>query len=169
MALEAGPAMRLERPRRRHAVQKAREFAEVYSTPPIPVLEIAQSHGLNVVLSEFGRFAEGVSGALSFKDKRLYVNRFDSPQRKRFTIAHEFGHWILHKPVFDADPELYAVLPRYSQPDVSNPFEQEANAFAAELLVPQHLLKQGSGAGPATLAQLFRLTPAKMEVRLRRV
>jgi len=54
--------------------------------------------------------------------------------RKRFAIAHEIGHWILHRDISQinacTDADMFA---RYkaSAPEV------EASSFAAELLMPQ--------------------------------
>lgn len=53
--------------------------------------------------------------------------------RRRFAIAHELGHFQLHKqrPAFICTDEMF--LPWYK----SSTFEPEANAFAAELLMPE--------------------------------
>jgi hypothetical protein len=67
--------------------------------------------------------------------KVVYIRRDDKPMtRKLFSIAHEIGHWILHS----RDKER----PRIKFSDNSivskkvTAEEQEANAFAAELLMP---------------------------------
>lgn len=54
---------------------------------------------------------------------------------QNFTLAHELGHWLLHKgqSISDDDSCLYS---RDTQ------IEQEANEFAAELLYPEKLLQQ---------------------------
>jgi hypothetical protein len=58
------------------------------------------------------------------------------PGRKRFAIAHDVGHWLLHKNVSQ-------VLTCTSEDMVakykSSPPEIEANYFAAELLMPEKL------------------------------
>ncbi len=56
--------------------------------------------------------------------------------RKRFAIAHELGHWELHKGI----SQLFActsddMVARYR----ASPEEGEANWFAAGLLMPSHL------------------------------
>ena len=58
------------------------------------------------------------------------------PNRQRFSIAHELGHYILdHNPVYsDAEPE------EISTPTSIN--EREANAFAAELLMPEEWVRE---------------------------
>ncbi|MFT4176774.1 MAG: ImmA/IrrE family metallo-endopeptidase [Luteolibacter sp.] len=73
--------------------------------------------------------------------------------RKRFTIAHEIGHYQLH-------PKL-----RLSHNDESSNFriwndmneEAEANMFAAELLMPEFLFKPKLGREDPSLATMDRL------------
>lgn len=67
--------------------------------------------------------------------KVIYIRRDDKPMtRKIFSIAHELGHWILHS--------RDKVRPRinfYNNQIIDQMQtieEQEANAFAAELLMP---------------------------------
>jgi Zn-dependent peptidase ImmA (M78 family) len=69
----------------------------------------------------------------------LWVNgsRGQSPQRRRFTLAHELGHaWCGHDGLLEVD--TFATLSGRT----SNPFEVEANAFAAEFLVPRAGLEE---------------------------
>ena len=74
--------------------------------------------------------------------ERRIVVRSDEPEpRRRFTIAHELGHWICQclegtaKPVYcraeeiGVDPEAKAL-------------EREANIFAANLLMPESSLRR---------------------------
>ena len=56
--------------------------------------------------------------------------------KKRFVMAHELGHLLLHKnivPVFNCNEASF--LQWYEQ----SSFETQANEFAAELLMPQNL------------------------------
>ena len=73
------------------------------------------------------------------RDRRLIVYNAEIPEigKQRFTIAHELGHWELH-------PGLEHVL--CTAEDIqayrgSSP-ELEANAFAAELLMPGFLFSE---------------------------
>jgi Zn-dependent peptidase ImmA (M78 family) len=64
----------------------------------------------------------------------LWVNgsRSQSPPRRRFTLAHELGHaWCGHDGSVEVD--TFATLSGRT----SSPFEVQANAFAAEFLVPR--------------------------------
>jgi hypothetical protein len=57
--------------------------------------------------------------------------------RKRFAIAHELGHWFLHK-----DESQYFICTAEQMSDYKgSPIEVEANIFASELLMPTFLFR----------------------------
>jgi len=148
---------------------KAAELARDYSSPPIPVLEIAEHSGVDVVFVDFRRFEREVSGFCDFRDAKLFINKDDSVARKSFTIAHELGHWVLHREFYLAHPDKYPVLPRFAMPDRNDILEREANHFAANLLVPEHLLRLVIGASVAQLARVFNVSIQMMEWRVKNV
>lgn len=152
-----------------YAKRNADQLTASYTSPPIPVLEIAESNGVDVIFADFGAHNGKVAGFCDFKNARLYVNKDDRPERQFFTIAHEFGHWVLHRDLFLAHPEQYPVLPRFQSVDSHSPMEQEANYFAANLLVPAALLKPVLNAPIATLASIFRVSRTMMEYRVKNV
>jgi Zn-dependent peptidase ImmA (M78 family) len=149
------------------AEREAEKLSSGFSRPPIPVHEIAESNGANVVFVDFGKHAEAVSGFCDFSKARLYINKDDSLERQAFTIAHELGHFILHRDQFIANPNKYTVLPRFSDPNKEDPLEKEANKFAACLLVPDHLLGPVKDAPVNQLAGIFRVSRTMMEFRVR--
>ena len=53
--------------------------------------------------------------------------------KHRFTLCHEFGHWLLHQP--ENVSFARGDIPKYRDP------EWQANVFAAELMVPYDLTK----------------------------
>ena len=159
----------IDRPRWKLAERKANELTREFSSPPIPVLEIAERSGVNVVFANFGANSEKVSGFCDFENSRLYVNAEDIQERQSFTMAHELGHWLLHRSFFLKNPELYPVLPRFSDPDRDNPMEKEANKFAACLLVPERLLKPVQGAPISRLASVFGVSRTMMEFRVKNI
>ena len=157
----------LIKPRFSEARRKAEELTAPFSAPPIPVLEIAESVGVDVVFAGFGEAGEKVAGFCDFKAQKLYVNAHDPMPRQMFTMAHELGHWVLHRELFEQDASKYNVLPRFQRPSQSDKFEQEANAFAASLLVPSHLLRPVRHAPVAQLASIFGVSRQMMEIRLK--
>ena len=76
-------------------------YGAVYDLPatgPVPVEDIAESlcglHVRDVPLDP------GVSGMLLLQRREIHVNALEAglwPARRRFTIAHEVGHWELHR------------------------------------------------------------------------
>jgi hypothetical protein len=70
-----------------------------------------------------------------------FVSAGDSLARRRFTAAHELGHFLLHRSSmgrFRADTD--ATL-READEDAADRMEREANRFAAELLMPADLCR----------------------------
>lgn len=84
------------------------------------------------------------------------------PGALSFSIAHELGHFVLEHPSCSPD-ELFAPRPRGSDPHVRD-FEAEANAFAAELLMPADLVEPHCAMTPVDLhaawgiARAFRVS-----------
>ncbi|WP_120951484.1 ImmA/IrrE family metallo-endopeptidase [Helicobacter sp. L8] len=80
------------------------------------------------------RAKEGQDEALLDPQKKIiFILEDDKPlSRKYFSIAHEIGHWVLH-----SRDKIRSRAICYEQLDpISKIEEQEANAFAAELLMP---------------------------------
>ena len=155
------------RPRWALAAQEADKLTKNYSKPPIPVRRIAEDSGIDVVFADFGKHSDSVAGFCDFSRAKLFVNRLDKTDRQSFTIAHELGHWILHRALFIANPTKYPVLPRYTMPNHDDPLEKEANHFAANLLVPKHLLEPVKNASVSSLAQAFGVSVTMMSFRVR--
>ncbi len=57
---------------------------------PVPVEAIAEDLlGLSVEEAD-----PTTSGLLLPAERRVVLNATESPQRRRFTLAHELGHWV---------------------------------------------------------------------------
>jgi hypothetical protein len=70
----------------------------------------------------------------------IFYNAAARPERRRFTIAHELGHFVLHRTryaTFNCSPDNI-----YSGVDSLAPIEREADDFASNLLLPGNLLRQ---------------------------
>jgi Zn-dependent peptidase ImmA (M78 family) len=148
---------------------RADALTQNYSSPPIPVIEIAENNGVDVVFADFGKHTDKVAGFCDFAAAKLYVNKADQIERQMFTIAHEFGHWTLHREFYLENPEKYPVFPRFQSVNSTDPFEKEANSFAACLLVPERLLRPVQNAPVSALAQVFKVSRTMMEYRLKNV
>ncbi|MGI2192423.1 ImmA/IrrE family metallo-endopeptidase [Shewanella baltica] len=64
------------------------------------------------------------------------INRHDSPERQRFTLAHEIAHFLLHRDKI-GDGIEDTMLFRSS---LSDSLEAEANRLAADLIMPFSLI-----------------------------
>lgn len=143
---------------------------------PVPVDEIASKLGATVVYEPMDR---GVSGLLVREDDSVVigVNATHPPVRQRFSVAHEIGHLVLHRgrPMVVDHVRLNLRDERSSA--ATDLEEIQANAFAAELLMPKDLvLRELRDVDPsrssseanlvADLAQAFDVSEQAMEYRL---
>ena len=106
------------------------ELAVEYSEqifPNDPVLEVVGEH-----------FSEGIEGMISSLNEKagwiiIYNLNIANMGRRNFTIAHEFGHYLLHRSVIKSGKQC-------SRNDMNNwrenEIEAEANLFASNLLLP---------------------------------
>lgn len=132
--------------------------------PPIPVDDLPEE--LLQVRLEYddlrkmvGR--DDVLGAIWFDKREIYIDQSldptDHPRRRpryRFTVAHEIGHWVLHRRVvLDRAAQLTFLdflfedeLPEKSilcrEANAREPVEWQADRFASYLLMPTELVLQ---------------------------
>jgi Zn-dependent peptidase ImmA (M78 family) len=134
---------------------------------PVDPVRIAKALGVEV-LDVF--LKQDVSGALLKKegqDPSILLNAEDSKTRKRFTCAHELGHYIRRA----SEP-----IPRYEFVDYrdknsstgTDEEERYANSFAASLLMPEIAVKamHKPGMQAFRLASRFGVSPESMQHRL---
>jgi Zn-dependent peptidase ImmA (M78 family) len=106
--------------------------------PPVDPVAIARNLGVKVHFVAFKKVGTGISGFYDADDNAIYVNSDEFPLRQTFTVAHELGHKILHEDW--AKSTSYKMLLRNAGEQSTDPYEREANAFAAHLLVPRFML-----------------------------
>lgn len=141
------------------------------ASPVLPVdpAWIALKHGLDV----YETFLDDDVFALLVKepgqDPLIALNQSDSENRKRFSCAHELGHFIRRTDSF-LGVEQYAYLDRRSPLSSSgtNLDEMYANAFAASLLMPVRAVEQLVDAKlqPSEMALRFHVSSDAMHYRL---
>jgi IrrE N-terminal-like domain len=160
-------------------VSAAREalgrFCRTYgaAVPPLDVEELAASLcRLRVrAADDLGPIAGAapkvqLSGVLLPGRWEIWVRRDEPERRRRFTVAHEVGHHLLHS-------DGAAVLCRPSDVETAQgdlrAREREANRFAAELLMPEQMVREAAdhgGPNPIALAGHFGVSDVAMGYRL---
>jgi Zn-dependent peptidase ImmA (M78 family) len=104
--------------------------------PPVPVEQIAKAYGVAV---RYQAFKGDVSGML-YRDgpnSVIGINASDVEVRQRYTIAHELGHLFLHPGRDVWVDRNVRVNFRNAESGLAVNYEEiQANAFAAELLMP---------------------------------
>lgn len=108
---------------------------QTITTWPVPIEEIIRTYAArHLTIRQFPptltipRELHGLTLTRSSGDATIWTNPQDSPLVQRFTLAHEFAHVLAGHLEFDPDRV------------VRWPLEVVANAMAAELLLPWHLL-----------------------------
>ena len=98
---------------------------------PVNPIKIAEDAGFSVYhFNPEDEEYENISGAIDYENKKIFFNKKDSINHQRFTIAHELGHFALHPGETHIDYRIIPADGRHSSR------EQDANTFAAELLMP---------------------------------
>jgi IrrE N-terminal-like domain len=150
-------------------------FCGVYeaTVPPVDVEELAASLcRLRVrAADDLGPIAGAappvqISGVLLPARWEIWVRRDEPAPRRRFTVAHEIGHHLLHS-------DGAAVLCRPADVQTAQASERarerEANRFAAELLMPEAMVREAAdrdGPDPIALAGRFGVSDVAMGFRL---
>jgi Zn-dependent peptidase ImmA (M78 family) len=129
---------------------------------PVPVEAIAEDLlGLRVRVEP----SLAASGMLIPSQRRILLNGAETPLRRRFTLAHELGHWTVHCAGPSPTPILCRAVGQRPEPDAR---EREANVFAADLLMPEREVRAAvaDGAGIAALVEAFDVSDEAIAWRL---
>jgi hypothetical protein len=158
-------------------------------TLPVPIDEIVTEElGLLVREMEDLTTAPGcpqlgadqaLSALLITSELEIWVNAAEArqwPTRRRFSIAHEVGHWVLHRTgqhslfcrrtTVDEEETAAGSGSRTALPLV----EEEANVFASALLMPADLIRHhyvATGKDFNRLCEIFDSSQKAMNRRLR--
>ena len=137
---------------------------------PVKMVPIARALGLKVY--KVDSWDDDLSGMIKKTEEHggksgyaIFVNKHHPNTRRRFTIAHEIAHFLLHKKIIGdgvSDDALY-------RSGLSSTVEAEANRFAADLLMPWHLINAAMKQGLSTVEELaaaFEVSKTSMTIRL---
>jgi Zn-dependent peptidase ImmA (M78 family) len=136
---------------------------------PLPVdpFVIAQKLGIKAYAADLDRGISGMLVKRAGEDPEIYVHSSDSPNRRRFTCAHELGHYYKRSATGDTEWE-YVEHRDLLTSQGNDPEEIYANQFAASLLMPREEVerRKKEGAGTAILAAEFGVSEDAMHYRL---
>ena len=118
--------------------EKAAEIRDRYGDN-FNVVQAARDLGFEVYDAEFRN--NNVAGKIVFSndEKAIYVNKNDIPVRKKFTVAHEIGHFVLHHGGGDGN---FRMVDYRGMNEGFDQREWEANQFAASLLMPKEMTER---------------------------
>ncbi|MDP1844940.1 MAG: ImmA/IrrE family metallo-endopeptidase [Sediminibacterium sp.] len=167
---------------RKYIQQLANSLIEENPRLPIAIDKIIKNQGLKLVPYDH---KDGISGILMIEQNSATIGYAsnESPQRQRFTKAHELGHFMLHRGgnlFIDKDfKTMYR--PASSNAPSTEWQEWEANEFAACILMPEHLVKEemkkiqidyaddSETSWIEQLAKKFKVSVSAMSIRISRL
>ena len=140
---------------------------------PVNLSRIADRLNIRIEPLNAEEQLKGISGSAGIDEQSNRVAKYsatESPNRQRFTIAHELGHFLLNHVTNDNT--------RYRADDLNNfssttfdPMETQANDFAANLLMPKpainHFINNTELSSVSELANAFKVSEAAMYYRLK--
>ena len=139
---------------------------------PVPVERIVANYGINLRKGDL----EDVSGLIvrDGTSATIGVNAQQSRTRQRFTIAHEFGHFLLHEGMSSHVDHSFRINFRSSESSLAVDIEEiEANFFAASLLMPKQFLHEANATEAVDsdqlvgkLAAMFNVSRHAMSLRI---
>ena len=134
------------------------DYARKYGVsvcPPVPVEEIIEAHlGLTFDFADLPRLLNvpNALGGTWFRDRKVKIDQSLDPSvfpdklgRYRFTVAHEIGHWELHRHKYlsvEGQATMFAGDDRsvICRSDDKSQLEWQADSFAGCLLLPKDMV-----------------------------
>lgn len=151
----------------RFEAQKIVKYYGFQSPNEISLEDIAYHQGISIEYSQLNKveallLRKSNKGIICVSDREMETGR------RRFAVAHELGHWYCHSGI----SQVWLCTSDSIQAYKGNAHEIEANAFAAELLMPRSWLTQRVGNQQLTvrlicqIAEEFGTTLTATAVRL---
>ncbi len=155
---------------------KNNNLKELMNSLPINIEGMIRLHGIE--LDKNAKLASELSGEIrkmGDEDYKISIQESDHYYRKRFTMAHELGHFLLHK---DKIGDGVNDTPAYRTSDKDDLFntnitaehEAEANAFAAALLMPKEAIEHyflEEKKTPKEMTIIFQVSEKALEIRIK--
>jgi predicted transcriptional regulator len=152
------------------SVSEAMAIIRRHQAEGLPIMMVPLANELGIEVYRVPNWPDDLSGMITRSESTLsgfeiYVNAGHSETRRRFTIAHECAHAILHPDLIGdgiTDDALY-------RSGLSNLVEVQANRLAADILMPRERIDERVRAGVSSVQQLareFNVSEQAMAIRL---
>ena len=117
---------------------------------PLDIEKIIKNYNIEICKEDMDY---DISGYIEKRETTwiIGVNKYHSKQRQRFTLAHEFAHYILHRHKIQDQKHQDMALFRTNEVDS---IEIEANDYAGELLIPNEKFKKHINNGVTKISDL---------------
>ena len=150
-----------------NVLDKAR--SQGISTEPLDITRLVGNLGIQL---RYEDMSEDISGHLQKREDIwvISVNQNHHEKRRRFTIAHELGHFFLHGNNQSDFWDETTVLFRNNVD--SNSMEWQANRFAAELLMPEDAFREKVRNGMTSIESLadhFNVSALSVRIRAKQL
>lgn len=146
--------------------EKLLKFAELkeLDTFPLDLLGVADKFGIRI---ERIALEDDLSGIL-YKEKEsnswvMQINEDHHPNRQRYTIAHELGHFCLHRHLKQRFEDKI-----FFRGGEANKPEWQANDFASAILMPEDKFREMVRSGVSKvelLAKEFKVSTLALRIR----
>ena len=134
---------------------------------PVDPFELATRLGPEVYTAQLG---DDVYGLITGPphNAQIYLDVDQSPNRMRFSCAHELGHYVDRSSTIDVNPGDFAKIDKRSDSGARTPPEVYANEFAAALLMPTKKVHEfhRQGMTNVEMANRFRVSLDALKWRL---
>ena len=133
---------------------------------PVDLIKIASDNNIDVY---YRTLPNGVSGAIKYDEEekkfKILIEKNESRNRQRFTLAHELAHYFLMKDSLEMNQEIHIDTCYRKE---KNSTESDVDYLAGALLMDKTLLERAYQITPSVkqLAQLFGVSESAMTVRL---
>ncbi|MFT9068668.1 MAG: ImmA/IrrE family metallo-endopeptidase [Acetobacter orientalis] len=138
---------------------------------PVDLIGMARALGISVDMNTEMDNPD-ISGIIKRNADGRYsvqINGSDNAKRKKFTLAHEIAHYLLHRDLIDKAAVIDDGMYRSGLP---SSIETQANRLAADLLMPAQLVKDLWKIGVCSvfqLSEIFQASEAAVRIRLKQL
>lgn len=138
----------------KETISSENDLLQIYTNVPIPVDTITNK--LDIEIKYEDNLDNETSGYIKFDNNQwtIGVNAKHHANRQRFTIAHELGHYMLHKQHIMKEGIMKdSILFRKGE---KNNLEIAANNFASNLLIPEEEFERKINGGMTSIDELSK-------------